>query len=180
MHARRRGLLRSFKQSLDDADPSDDDLLEEKKSEEEKLLAEFCLQSSRLYIQVTQFLDESNYFKGSKFIYEGRDLLKVLRGNIRRLRREQSGRFENPIPLMDRYGRLLFDQAEIDAILTPRGRPQAGTQMLLSDPEKTDDEKLYDSANEAHAIVDASILDTLLTSRTAQEVQAVDFSTIEQ
>ena len=101
----------------DRLNPDSGDEEEENTAEEvqqsERLLAAFCLQSSRVYVQILQFLDESNYFKGSKFIYERKDMLKTIRGDIKNLREENIERFKNTIPIMDRYGKLEFDLDKI-------------------------------------------------------------------
>ena len=44
------------------------------KQKGEEIIAQFCLQCSRLFIQINQFLDESVTFKGFKFIYKGGDM----------------------------------------------------------------------------------------------------------
>ena len=59
-------------------------------------------------------MDESNYFKvqGSKFVYEGKDILKSIRLDIKRLNLKYGKVFEKPIPTMDKNGRLVFEKDE--------------------------------------------------------------------
>ena len=56
---------------------------------------------------VLQFLDESSYFKGSKFMLNGHDLLIHIRIELRDMKRDDI--FGSKIPDMDKYGRLTFD-----------------------------------------------------------------------
>ena len=59
-------------------------------------------------------MDESNYFKvqGSKFIYEGKDILKSIRLDIKRINLKYNGKFEKPVPQMDKNGRLVYEKEE--------------------------------------------------------------------
>ena len=43
------------------------------KAEREEVLAKFCLSQSRLHIQISQFLDESGYFRGQTFKMNKKD-----------------------------------------------------------------------------------------------------------
>ena len=99
---------------------------------QEKALTQVCQQSSRLYVQVVQFLDESNYFKGGKFIYKSQDLQKMLREDILKLRMEYQAKFINTIPIMDRHGTLQFNQdrssSKADRV-TLKARDDSGTHL---------------------------------------------------
>ena len=67
-------------------------------------------------------MDESNYFKvqGSKFIYEGKDILRSIRLDIKRLNFKYGSVFVNPVPIMDKNGRLIFEkEEEIEVVNIP-------------------------------------------------------------
>jgi len=46
-------------------------------------LAKFCLHGSRVFIQINQFLDESGFFKDSKFVIDGKDIQASIRNEIK-------------------------------------------------------------------------------------------------
>ena len=52
----------------------------------EQEVAQFCLQSSRLFIQITSFMVESRLFRRLRFIYEGVDYQAKIRAQIGRLK----------------------------------------------------------------------------------------------
>ena len=68
-------------------------------------------------------MDESGYFRDHRhFTLANKDLLLRIRNDVAHLHLHHSDRYEHTIPLMDRYGRLLFEQEEIDKVLSSRAR----------------------------------------------------------
>lgn len=83
------------------------------KEAREELLAGFCLQCARIFIQINQFLDESGYFKGTRFVIGGKDVQEALRADIGTIKKKYQPTLTNTIPVMDEDGRLVFDKEEI-------------------------------------------------------------------
>ena len=61
-----------------------------------------------MFIQISQFLDESGYFRGGKFTLEGKNVQVQLRDEVRRVKKQYQVTFRNPIPSMSSEGRLIF------------------------------------------------------------------------
>ncbi|CDW91047.1 UNKNOWN [Stylonychia lemnae] len=76
----------------------------------EENIALYCYQSSRLFIQITSFLVDSQLFKRLKFMYEGEDFQKRIIREVHQLRQQYKVEFgEDKIPKMDEHGKLIFD-----------------------------------------------------------------------
>ena len=91
-------------------------------------MAYFCLHASRLYCQITKFLEESLHvahlqqsvrslcemvqFPEEKelgsFIFEEEDLQEKLRKDVRACRAAFASKFKQTIPILDRDGRLVL------------------------------------------------------------------------
>ena len=87
-----------------------DESTDAEKKKKEALLAKYCLQCSRLFIQINQFLDESCTFKDCKFIIYGSDLQRTMMDKIKDLKDKHQADFVNAIPIMNKNGKLLFDE----------------------------------------------------------------------
>ena len=61
-------------------------------------------------IQIVQFKDESSYFKESKFVIDGKDIPSQLRNDLYKIKQMYSQNFQNPIPLLNEHGALVFDE----------------------------------------------------------------------
>ena len=68
-------------------------------------------------------MDESGYYRGQRrFLFAGKDLLQRVRNDLAHVHINYSHRYEHAIPVMDKFGRLLFEVEEIRSILSPRAR----------------------------------------------------------
>jgi hypothetical protein len=81
LNTKKEKFLENFINSHEDGEANQDKL-----DKSEKILAQYCLQSSRIHVQINNFLEESNFFKGSKFKYEKGDMKSMLRKDIKMMR----------------------------------------------------------------------------------------------
>lgn len=101
----------------------------------DELLAALCLQSQRVYIQITQFRDESSYFKGCPFVIDGKDIPSQLRNDLIKLKSMYQKNFKNPIPVLNEHGALIFDApveqlSASDTVASPRKKIKARKKSI--------------------------------------------------
>ncbi|CDW78158.1 UNKNOWN [Stylonychia lemnae] len=79
----------------------------------EDYIAKFCFQSSRLFIQITSFVVESQLFKRLRFIYEGQDYQQKIRKQVMGLKHRFEYLFGDKIPSMNDQGKLIFVEEDL-------------------------------------------------------------------
>eukprot|EP00347_Sterkiella_histriomuscorum_P017198 403350297 len=89
------------------------ELPKEQRDQLEECIALYCFQSSRLFIQITQFLVESQLFKRVKFQFKGDNLQLKIRDQLQALKKKYEWEFgDEKIPVMDENGKLIFSNEQ--------------------------------------------------------------------